>query len=298
VRLRTTHGALAGVSATGDGLALALDLNGDGLVGLQTSGGLESDLVEVHAWVPSGSAAGLLTLPLVGDNVRPTVVAQSPSGLDLSVTSTVQLTFSEPLLLGTVVPGNFSVTGPGVTSIASATLLPGDQVVELLLTTPVDGAAGAWTVTATSAVRDQAGNLLAGDWGGVAADYVGAFGDVGGLVDPLTCPTILPAGLLFRPDGDDGIDDEADELLVEVDSAQAPAWWVVEVFDGPTLVRQDYLVPGGPVDVVGWDGRDRLGGIVDNGSWELHIRPEDGLGNRGAGCDIDVTVDNIEGRAP
>jgi hypothetical protein len=57
-------------------------------------------------------------------------------------------------------------------------------------------------------------------------------------------------------------------------------------------------VPGGANDLVGWDGRDRRGGIVANGSWELRLRPEDGLGNRGAGCDIDVVVDNEVGRTP
>ncbi len=299
LRLRTTRGGLVGLTPSGEGLEVLLDVNGDGSVSLETLGGLEDGAAEVHAWSSGRTAGGFLSLPIIGDNVRPTVVAQSPTGLDLGSTPIVTLEFSEPLLEGTVVPTNFDVAGPGAAVVDTAALQPSGTTVDLTLTGTADGSLGAWSVVASSTVRDQAGNFLSGDWSGAATDYVGAFGDVGGTVDALTCPTLTPSSATLRPDGDDGSDSESDMASIEVESAQAPAWWVLQVFDTSGVqVLQRYEVPAGANDTLEWDGRDRAGGVVDNGVWEVTVHPEDGLGNVGVGCSFDITVDTVDGRSP
>ncbi len=89
-------------------------------------------------------------------------------------------------------------------------------------------------------------------------------------------------------------------VTVDITTAVAPAWWVLSVTDRQTgvLLRRDYLVPSGAFDTMTWDGRDATGGIVDNGDYEIRVEPEDGLGNRGAGCTVVAWIDNVVGEAP
>lgn len=293
VRLWSTGGTLSGPQPTGGGLALALDVNGDGALTVDTSGGISDGTLTLTAWVPSGAAGGSLQLPLVGDNLYPTVEAQQPTGQTLGLIPEIVLTFSEPLLASSVVPAHFSVTGPAVATVDSAVLEPSGDEVRLVLDAPVDAGAGTWLVVVSGDVRDLAGNRLAGDWETPASDYYGAFGDISGPVDAVTCPALSPASGIFRPDGDPGADSESDQITFELDSPLAPAWWVVEIStpDG-TLIAQQWRVPLGPIDTVSWDGRGKDGFVVDNGTYTVQISPDDGLGNRGSGCDLAVSVDN------
>ena len=105
---------------------------------------------------------------------------------------------------------------------------------------------------------------------------------------------------MFRPDGDDGLEAEGDVVTIDLTSAVAPAWWVFSVTQQATgiLIRRNYVVPGGQVDTVTWDGRDTAGVIVDNGTYEVRIEPDDGLGNKGTGCAVIATVDNNLGDLP
>lgn len=294
VRVRTTAGTLSGPVPTGAGAELLLDVNGDGTMTLQTAGALEAGTAEVHAWVPGGAAGGVLLLPVTGDNVRPIVVGQDPAGASSVATSEVTLSFSEPLLGTSVVPANFSVTGPGAVSVVSSA--PAGNDVVLTLDVPADGALGVWTVVATGNVRDVAGNRLAGDWGPGAAPYAGGFGGSAALPEAASCVAFDPPGLAFRPDGDPGADAEADAIAVSVSSAQAPAWWVLEVTDDAgALVFQDWFVPVGAADTLSWGGRGFDGTVAPNGAWHLSVAPDDGLGNRGPGCAVTVTIDNALG---
>jgi hypothetical protein len=288
--VRSTGGDLV-ASPTGSGLSLQLDASGAGSVTLVTDGGLaEGDDLDIYAVSPTGAASGVLSLPVDGDNVRPVVLSQTPSGQGAGMVSQVTLRFSEALRALTVTPSNFSVTGPTAITVVSASL-SGDTVT-LSLSPAANSTLGGYTVTATDNVRDLAGNKLSGDWSGVPADYQGHFGDVGLTPDPLSC-AVTPEGLVFRPDGDPGLDLEADELTVAVSSAAAPTWWVLEVYDPQdALIFLDKLVPIGGSDLVTWGGRDLRGLVVDNGVWRVGVSPEDGLGNRGPGCEVLVTVDN------
>jgi hypothetical protein len=297
LRVRTTAGALS-ATETGAGLVLPLDGNGDGTMILETTGGLSWGDVTLHAGVPGGAASGHLVLPLSDDNVRPVVIAQDPGGDASGMVAEVRLWFSEPLLASTVLPANFSVTGPAVTVVSEAVLGAGGADVVLTLDPPV-GSGSAWTVTAASALRDEAGNRLSGDWSGAPAAYVGGFGGSFPVPEGLACTGFEPASLSMRPDGDPGAEEEADALSIAVSTLTAPGWWVLEVRDGDGgLVRHVRLPPAGPVDTVVWDGRDARGFVVPNGAYSVEVSPDDGLGNRGAGCARTVNVDNWLGGTP
>lgn len=293
--VRATGGALD-APPTGSGLELLLDASGEGSLSLQTAGGLawggstDPRSVEIYASTPSGSASGVLAVPLSGDNLRPIVLSQTPSGQSAGIVSEISLLFSEPLLPSTVIPSNFSVTGPTAVTVSGATL--SGSTVTLSLSPPADGSLGGYTINATTALRDLAGNKLSGDYSGAQADYHGGFGDAGLATATLLC-TFSPETLLFRPDGDPGSDIESDEIVFGLSGSEAPAWWVIEVRDeGGALAFFDREVPLAATDTVSWDGRDLQGLIVQDGIWQVSVSPDDGLGNRGVGCEALVVVDN------
>jgi hypothetical protein len=298
IHVRSTAGTLSGPVATGAGLEIFLDVTGAGSCGLDTAGGLQNSVAEVHAWVDSGAAGGVLSLPVVGDDVQPVVVAQSPSGATLTEVDEVRLTFSEAIQSAVVVPASFDIVGPIATTVVDVTLEAGDTEVVLALGPPADGTAGSWSVGAIAGVVDLAGNPLSGTWGPVLADYDGAFGDLAPAVVPLVCTAVDPAWMWFRPDGDPGPGVEADVLTLTLDAQAAPAWWVLDVFaeDG-TRRFHDRFVPLGAHDTLVWNGRGFDGVVVPDGVWTLEVTPDDGFGNRAAGCSLPIVVAN-HGVAP
>jgi len=300
LRVRATGGTLeGGPVSSGEGLELTLDAFGSGSFDVVTAGELSEGDLDVHAWVDDGSAGGLLTVPFVGDEIRPTVRSQDPTGTTLELVDEVVLTFSEPLLPSSVLPSRFTLHGPGPAVVDSVLLSPDGTEVTAVFDVAADGAAGPWTLTVSREVRDVAGQRLAGQWGELAVDYVGSFGDVGGGVDPVTCGEVSPVGGRFAPDGDDGDANEADEVTVTVSSAFAPAWWVATVTDDEgTVVYQDWEAPLAPVDSWSWHGRDQRGFVVPNGTYQVALAPEDGVGNRGTACVVQAVVDNGRGDLP
>jgi hypothetical protein len=125
------------------------------------------------------------------------------------------------------------------------------------------------------------------------------FGDVGQPVDPVSCPTVDPPGLAFRPDGDPGGGVEADALSITLDAASAPSWWVLEVRDASGALRlHERIPPLGSIDTIVWDGRGSDGMVVENGAFTITVVPDDGSGNRGAGCTLQAVIDNRTGALP
>ncbi|MCB9685906.1 MAG: hypothetical protein H6735_12765 [Alphaproteobacteria bacterium] len=292
LEVAATVGTLPGLVASGAGLEAVLDVNGDGSTLLTTTGGLSATTGEVLAWTDNGSASGRLEIPVVGDNVRPVVLGSDPGGFGIGTTTTLALRFSEPLLPATIVPANFSIAGPSAVTVVGATA-SGDDVF-LDLSPALDQSLGVHTVTASSNLRDLAGNRLAGSWGTQPAAWIGGVGGSGTLPPPATCESFVPSTLLFRPDGDDGGGEEADTFRITVRSSSAPAWWVLEVVDGQAdLVDVQWIVPLGATDTLSWDGRDLTGTIVPDGTYAVSIAPDDGLGNAGAACVSTVIVDNL-----
>ena len=298
VYVRTTHGDLSGVNPSGAGLVLTLDVNGDASFTLDAGAVTSSGLSEIHAWAESQAALGRVDVDIEGDNERPQVWSQDPTGEALTLVTEIHIVFSEAMLLGQMIPGNFSVTGPTGAVVDTVTLLNGGTEAVLTLQSPVDGALGTWNVTATDNLRDEAGNRLDGTWSGGASSYVGTFGDVIDPGDSVSC--VAPDGGVFRPDGDDGAGAEADSVSVGLTTVVAPAWWIFSVTaqDTGALLRRNYVIPGGAVDTMTWDGRDVTGAVVSNGSYVVRVDPDDGLGNQGAGCQAVAIVDNILGEVP
>jgi len=292
--LRTDRGTLGGVAQTGAGLAVTLGSGGNASVTLDASAATTDGLATVHAWVPTESASGEETVSLVGDNQHPTVWAQSPAGDTAGTVDTVVLGFSEPLLGTTVIPGNFTVTGPTTPTVTAAVPSADGDEVTLDLDPAVDAGAGTWTVTASLELRDLSGNKLDGAWTGQSADYVGTFGDLTPAVDPVSgCIPDLP---VFRPDGDDGSGSEADWVTLTLESNSAPTWWVVSVRDDTdALVHRTYEVPAGPGDTWTWDGRGIDGRVLSNGAYQIAVDADDGQGNRGGACSAVVSIDNPGG---
>lgn len=295
VHLRVSAGVLGGVSPTGEGLAVVLDAVGDGVADLTTSGDVADNgpalgMLSIDAWTPLGTALGATDVLVSGDAVRPTILDQAPRGIAGGLVDTVVLDASENLLPSSVDPSHFSWSGPYAVAVTDANLVA-DQIT-LTLSPAADADAGAWLLTISDDVRDEAGNRLSGDWSGDRAPYVGAFGVVGATPDPVSCPTVVPAGA-FRPDGDDGEGGEVDRVTLSLESASAPAWWVAEIHDASgTLVVQRWLVPAGPSDEWSWDARDEAGFVVPGGTYTLTVRSDDGFGNRGAGCVVQTTVEH------
>ncbi len=299
VRLRASGGVLPGATATGTGLVVTLDAFGDGVTDLVTLGdvadnGPSGGSLELVAWTPSGSAGGGTAVTVSGDAIRPTVLDQSPRGATTGLIDTVVVELSEDLLPSSVLPSRFLLTGPGGSVVTDASLAGGQ--VTLTIDPPADADAGAWFLTVTDDVRDLSGNRLSGDWSGDRSDYVGAFGDVGAPPAAVSCPTVTPTGGLFRPDGDDGVGADADEVLLQLEAATAPAWWVAEVRDDEgELLVQRWTIPGGASDTWSWDGRDGAGFVAPNGTYTITVRSDDGFGNRGTGCVVQAVVDNPSG---
>lgn len=300
VRLWVDKGELVGPVASGEGLEVTLDVNGDALFDWSATPILTGGMATLQLWVPSGAAGAWVSVDAIGDDRRPMVWSQSPLGEELGLVDEVVLAFSEPLLPASVAPAFFAISGPTSVGILSAGLEAADQEVRLVLDTTVDGMAGAWLVTATQDVRDASGNRLNGDYSGSASDYQGTFGDVSVPIDVVSCGEASTSRSLFRPDGDDGLDNEADFISIPLTTASAPAWWEVSVYEETTgvLVQRERVTPLGSVDSWSWDGRDASDRVVHNGQWTIDVIPVDGVGNSGLGCSVDVTVDNRLGVNP
>jgi hypothetical protein len=300
VYVRTALGEIVGASPTGIGMSVVLDPTGSGQVTLEAAGVDSGGEATIVTWVPTGAAAGGASTNITGDDRRPTVWTQTPAGEQLDPITEVVLAFSEPMRDLSLVMGNFSVAGPTVVSVSAAVVENDDTSVRLTLSPAADGALGHWTITAVDALRDTQGNRINGDWSGNASAFVGVFGDVGATVEDVACDGLLPASGVFRPDGDDGVDIEADQVEVGLLTVVAPAWWEASVLDTATgaLLRRDRQVPVGPSDQWIWDGRDGAGRVVDNGTYDLEIVPLDGSGNRGLACEVQVTVNNAGGTTP
>ena len=282
------RGEVVGASPTGTGLEVSLDASGDASFTVDASlSGIGGDTL-VAAWVEGGAAYGEAAIGLVGDHLRPVVLEQEPAGDTVGDIDVVEITFDEALW--NVAPALFSITGPDTVTIADVVAVD-DRVVRIELEEPVTAEAGVWTVGVRADLRDLAGNRLDGAWSGAASDYALPFGDLPSAATPVD--SCEPDTYTFRPDGDDGAGEEADEVVLTLTTATAPAWWVVRVEgDGEEVVAHARVPGAGSVESWAWDGRDARGAIVDDGLYSVVVDSEDADGNRGGACSTVVSVDN------
>lgn len=282
VRARVDAGALVGATPTGAGLSLTLDDAGRGALSWDATGVLGGDWATLSAWTPEG--AGALTLPVTGDLLRPVVWEQDPVGDTLDTVDSLTLRLSEEV---SAAVEDFGLVGPYPVEVVEVSAA--GPVLTVALSPPLDGAAGHWELTVSREVRDRYGIRLDGALIGQASDYVGHLGDL-----PAGAEAAVGCALdraVFRPDGDPGVGDEADEALLAWGAEGLPASWRVRVRDDQGgLIRQERL-PGVAASFV-WDGRDHLGAVAPDGAYSLQVAPVDGFGNQGPACEAGVRVDN------
>ncbi len=290
VLVRSSAGELGGVTPTGEGLGVLLDGQGRASVRLVTAGGLQDGPATVTVHTASGSAGGSLTLPLVGDSVRPVVVGQDPTGeVEEAELQLLAVHFSEPLDASTVVPGAFEVRGPqGAVPVLGADLVDDERTVWLDLGLALTDGEG--VVTVLSDVSDVAGNRLEGAYDGTASAYDGAFTFASPPPLEVSC---TPSTTRFRPDGDPGSGIDADEVQLVVDANRVPRWWIVDVFDWSGARVRHLRAPAGAASTtLSWDGRSQSGLVVGAGDYQVEVSAEDAQGARAPACRQSVAVEH------
>ncbi|TNE89101.1 MAG: hypothetical protein EP330_11725 [Deltaproteobacteria bacterium] len=292
VRLRSDRGELGQLSALGDGLFATIDSSGASGASLDAATIVEGPTATVRANVDSGAVAGSLAIPITGDLLAPTLFSASPAGDTTGSVDTAILTFSEALDPGTVATSAFSLTGPSQARVQFATLQADGRTVELRLQSAVNADAGLWTLTVSPALTDLAGNPLDGGFDGGSSPLIVRFGASTPAVSAVSCTADVSR---FRPDGDDGVGEQADQVTLVPSSASTPDTWMLSVYaSDAALVRRERVDGASPS--LTWDGRDQSGKIVDDGDWTVEIDARDTEDNLGGACSVTVTLAN--GEAP
>lgn len=271
-------------SSTGAGLATTLDAAGEASLTWTFPTGYAADATLTVG--TSGGAVGTAAVTVTQDAVRPQIVAMTPSGRTLDTVSSIEVTFTEALYTANVSTAA-TLTGPEGTVATTASVSSDGKTLTLVPATAVDGAAGTWTLTLSTNLRDAAGNKIDGAWSGAASAFTGTFGAV---ADAGIGSTTCAAGdARFVPDGDDGAGDEDDEATVTVSASATPTWWAWQALDADgTAVRSGRAA--GTDASFDWDGRGDDGRIVATGEYTVRTWAVDAQGNRADACDVEVTV--------
>lgn len=271
-------------ASTGAGLAITLDGSGEGSFTWSFTAG-HAGVATVRMGSASAGGYGDSTVTVTQDSARPHVVAASPSGVETEEVTAIVVSFDENMLESA--SADVSLSGPSG-AVSTTQALAGD----MLTITPasaIDPSLGTYTLTLGTGFRDQAGNRLAGDWSSGAAAFTTAFGNVGEAL-PLVAGCAYDLEL-FRPDGDDGVGEEADSVTITPVTSGAPWWWWLRVEDGAGAHVRSHREPGTAADVA-WDGRGDDGFVVASGEYTVTLSPIDINGNIGTACTSAVFVDH------
>ncbi len=280
------------VSSSGKGLNVNLDSAGEASIQWSSAstgyggGGL------LHLGREAASAYGGLSLSFTNDSVRPRVLALEPAGSQSGSVEQFELQFSEELLSASLSASLIRILTPAGEIVplgASDYLLDGDRLF-VEPPTPLDMDLGTWQISIDSAVRDLDGNRLDGTWTGVRSTFTRQLGDVAdSSPDLLSCEAETST---FRPDGDDGAGEEAEELSLQVVADGPAEWWRLRVLDATgDALRVDWVeASSADTAVLSWDGRDGEGRIVDGGSYRLEVIAADAHWNQGAACELELVV--------
>jgi hypothetical protein len=283
--VRADLGTPSGTS-TGAGIAVTLDGAGTGTLSWAFDSG-HSGSATFYAGSAGGGGVGTASVTLTDDRVLPTIVAVTPSGVELGTVSSVEIVFSEPMLYTSVSTTNITVTGPSGAVVGAFTLSSDLTTVVFTPIVPLVGSAGTYTLGIAQNMRDLAGNQLDGEWSGVRGPASFTFGDVAEAVPELSSCTTGSAR--FTPDGDDGAGDEADTATLSPTATAAPTWWWLSVYDvDGTRVRS--LREDGTATLLTWDGRGDNGLVRDPGWYRLSTAPIDTYGNVGGRCDVAIEL--------
>lgn len=281
--VRASLGATS-ASSTGSGSSITLDASGAGsFTWAFPTGFAGTGTVHVGSW--SGGGYGSTTVSVTGDSARPHVVSVDPAGATTSTVTSIVVVFDEPLL--TTAVSDVTLTGPSGT--VSTTQSLSSDTLTITPASAVDAGSGAWSLTLGTGIRDASGNRLAGAWTSAAASFTSPFGAVG---DNL--PSVSGCALdtdTFRPDGDDGAGEEADQVTLSPVASGAPAWWWLLVYDlqGERVLSDR---EAGSASDVSWNGRGDDGIVVSSGDYFLTLYAVDDYENTTTACTDLVRVDH------
>ncbi len=276
-------------SPTGEGLEITLDAAGESRFDWVFDKGY-GGTATVHVGTRDGAAIGSESVLVTNEVVHPQVVEMSPSGTGSAPVSAIDIQFNEPMWAVNITSFYITVAGPGGSVAASYALSADLTTLTITPSTPIDPTDGTWTVGLSSNLRDVAGNRLDGAWAGPGSSgpYTGVFGDVAEILP--TVSSCTASVLRFVPDGDDGVDEEADAVVLTPFTTGAPTWWWLEVWDAEgSRVRS--LREAGVSATVSFTGRGDDGLILSPGTYEMTLSPVDANGNIGEGCDVDIEID-------
>jgi hypothetical protein len=282
-------GAVSGAS-TGAGLVVTLDSVGTGSVDWSFADGY-ADTATLSASSESGAGFGSTSVAVTDDSVRPRAISVSPEGTESSTLAEITVTFSEAMLPASFTAANVTLTGPiGLVTLGFSLSTDG-RTLTLTPSPSVDASTGAFVLGLTTNVRDTAGNRLSGDGSGSAASWSSTFGAVVDTVPSTSC-TAATTG--FRPDGDDGAGDEADNFSLVLSGA--PSLWAFAVeADSGVVVR--HAEQPGSVAAWDWDGRGDDGVIVSEGVYTVNVYALDASSNRQLSCFVGAQLTQ-RGRTP
>lgn len=295
---RSTAGLLSSESGTvlaetGAGLELWLSDEGDAVIQLVAEDYLGGD--DVTVLIGSDEAFGQVTVPVTGDYTAPLVRGVSPIGRMVSPVSSIDISFTEAMLEDTVsllAERWVALTSDALpVEIDSAAFNERGDGLTIWLNEPTVLVEA--TLSISDDFRDAAGNQLDGDNDGTSG---GAWErSIGDVVDE--APAIVRCGVSaprFRPDGDDGLGDEADTLRIEVEaSAPADRWrWDVVSEAGQWVNANTVDIGLTTSGSMVWDGRDAGGSVVPNGVYFIEISALDEHENTGGHCTVAAAVDN------
>ncbi len=271
-------------TSTGAGLAITLDGSGEGSFTWSFPGGHAGEAT-LHVGSASAGGHGDSAVTVTQDSARPHVVSASPTGLETEEVTAITVSFDEDMLESA--SSDVSLSGPSG-AVSTTQSLSGDTL-SITPASAIDPSLGTYTLTLGTSFRDEAGNRLAGDWTSGAAAFTTSFGNV-----PDALPLVAGCAYdleLFRPDGDDGMGEEADSVTITPVTSGAPLWWWLRVEDDEgSRVRSD-RAPGTDADV-SWDGRGDDGILVASGEYTVTLSPIDAYGNIGTACSSTVAVDH------
>jgi len=292
--VRSDRGEVQSATSTGAGLSITLNVRGEGTFNVSAVDTLSGGDARVVAGRADGSAYGEITLDYTGDNALPYVVDVWPSGVTEGPLETLSVTLSEPLnpVLNLTDGDEVYLDGPAG-PVALDTLEHDGNVVTVGLDN-LDPSDGVYTLTLTggtlgASLLDRAGNRLDGVYSGSPSDYTvrfGATGDAG-----IAISECGPTPSSFFPDGDDGVDKEADRVAIGVKATSTPAWWQLEVLDASGALARFHREPAltDAASLV-WDGRGDDGALLEAGTWTLHVRSVDTDDNLSDACETQVEL--------
>ncbi len=299
--LRADLGALSSsgsstLVSTGSGLALTLDSSGEGELTWSMASTVYDGTAKLHAGVESSAAYGSVEVTATGESASPTVHWSTPYGTTDESFETVVVSFSEPMDTDFATPERMTLTASdgGTLPIDESWLSfdSDEDTLTITLDTSYEASDGEWTLALTSGLRDQGGSQLDGEYRGSASAFALTFGDVDNAeVDVTDCSLSTS---VFRPDGDDGSDEDADDVDISVTADVVTDFWEMVITDRDAAEVLVYRTDGGSsaTTTLTWDGRDTEGHILDNGDYALQISALDESWNAGDVCTVDVSIDN------